>query len=84
MVNKKLLDIISQVGISIFAVFGVTLMNCKFVFIGFNQSFWGGVIALIGQPFWFYTSIKHKQVGIIIASLLFTFAYSFSIYQGLK
>lgn len=71
------LDVISQIGISVFAVIGIILMS-------YNKNEIGGYIALIGQPFWFYTGIVHKQTGVLIASVLFTGAYILNIYKGRK
>ena len=34
-----------------------------------NGSRWGFVIGLATQPFWFYTSFRHRQWGIFIAIL---------------
>jgi hypothetical protein len=38
-----------------------------------NGSRWGFVLGLATQPFWFYTSLRHRQWGIFIASILVCF-----------
>lgn len=34
------------------------------------------IIGLIGQPFWFYSSILAEQYGIFILSILYTLAWT--------
>ena len=36
-----------------------------------NGSRWGFVLGLATQPFWFYTSFRHRQWGIFIASIFY-------------
>lgn len=36
---------------------------------------WGMWIGLLGQPLWFYTTIKARQYGVFLLSCWYTFAY---------
>lgn len=44
-------------------------------FLGLNdpRRRWGFVISLIGQPFWIWTAIQHRQWGVLFGA--FWFAY---------
>ncbi|MBD3354895.1 hypothetical protein GF361_02830 [Candidatus Woesearchaeota archaeon] len=67
------LDLISQIGITIFGVSAIVLIAKK------NK--WGFVVGLISQPFFFITSIINKQWGLFILSILYTFSWLFGIYE---
>jgi len=43
---------------------------------------WGFVIGLATQPFWFYTSFRHRQWGIFIASIFYAFGWAMGIYRN--
>src|ERR1700740_2542202 len=47
-----------------------------------SGSRWGFVIGLATQPFWFYTSFRHRQWGIFIASIFYTFGWAMGIYRN--
>jgi hypothetical protein len=40
------------------------------------------VIALATQPFWFYTSFRHRQWGIFIASIFYAFGWAMGVYRN--
>jgi len=46
-----------------------------------NWKKWGFVIGLIGQPAWFYTTIKHQQWGMVALSVWYTYAWIEGIYN---
>ena len=43
---------------------------------------WGFVIGLVTQPFWFYTSFRHRQWGIFIASIFYAFGWAMGVYRN--
>jgi hypothetical protein len=47
-----------------------------------SGSRWGFVIALATQPFWFYTSFRHRQWGIFIASLFYASGWAIGVYRN--
>jgi hypothetical protein len=51
------------------------------MFLG-GGSRWGFVIALATQPFWFYTSFRHRQWGIFIASFFYAFGWAMGVYRN--
>jgi hypothetical protein len=47
-----------------------------------SGSRWGYVVGFAVQPFWFYTTIKHKQWGIVAASTIYTIGWGIGIYRN--
>src|SRR5690242_2272213 len=47
-----------------------------------SGSRWGFVIGLATQPFWFYTSFRHRQWGIFIASIFYAFGWAMGVYRN--
>jgi len=47
-----------------------------------NGSRWGFVFGLATQPFWFYTSFRHRQWGIFIASIFYAFGWAIGVYRN--
>ena len=47
-----------------------------------SGSRWGFIIGLVTQPFWFYTSFRHRQWGIFIASIFYTFGWAMGVYRN--
>jgi hypothetical protein len=43
---------------------------------------WGFVIGLATQPFWFYTSFRHRQWDIFIASIFYAFGWAMGVYRN--
>lgn len=70
------MDYLCQILIMILGGFSIWLISLNNKF-----SKWGFVFGLISQPFWFYTSIKHSQWGIIAISVWYTFCYCQGIYN---
>jgi hypothetical protein len=68
-----MLDIISQVAIFIFGVTSLILITKK------NK--WGFVIALFGQPFYFYTSYVNRQWGLFLVTLVYTIIWAYGATQ---
>jgi nicotinamide riboside transporter PnuC len=66
-------DTIAQIGITIFGVTAIILVAKK------NK--WGFVFGLISQPFWFISSYMNKQWGILILNVIYTFSWSYGIYN---
>ncbi|MDY6970242.1 MAG: hypothetical protein SVR08_16535 [Spirochaetota bacterium] len=64
------MDNISQIGIVVFGCSAIWLVGRKE-----HWSRWGYIIGLISQPFWFYTSIKSQQWGIVLVSCWYTYAW---------
>ena len=68
-----MLDIISQIAITILSVSAIFLIAKK------NK--WGFVVGLISQPFWLITSTQHEQWGVFITSIIFTINWIYGIYN---
>ena len=47
-----------------------------------SGSRWGFVIGLVTQPFWFYTSFRHRQWGIFIANIFYAFGWAMGVYRN--
>lgn len=47
-----------------------------------SGSRWGFVVGLATQPFWFYTSFRHRQWGIFIASIFYAFGWAVGVYRN--
>ena len=47
-----------------------------------NGSRWGFVLGLAAQPFWFYTSFRHRQWGIFIASIFYALGWAIGVYRN--
>jgi hypothetical protein len=43
---------------------------------------WGFAIGLTIQPFWFYTSFRHRQWGIFIATIFYAFGWAIGVYRN--
>jgi len=41
---------------------------------------YGYVFGLISQPAWFYTSLRHRQFGIFLLSLFYTYSWCQGVY----
>jgi hypothetical protein len=42
---------------------------------------WGYVFGLLGQPFWIYTALYHKQWGVLALSLWYTYSWGQGVYN---
>lgn len=51
------------------------------VFVGGGNR-WGFVMALLIQPFWYYTTWRNRQWGVLSASLIYTVAWALGIYHN--
>jgi hypothetical protein len=47
-----------------------------------SGSRWGFVVGLATQPFWFYTSLRHRRWGIFIASMFYASGWVLGIYRN--
>jgi len=47
-----------------------------------NGSRWGFVLGLATQPFWFYTSFRHRQWGIFITSIFYALGWAIGVYRN--
>lgn len=68
-------DIIAQIGIVVFGLIGYTLLARKNKF--------GFLILVFAQPFYFYTSVIHKQWGLFITTILYTIISLYGVYNWL-
>ena len=72
-VRKNIMEIISQCGIFVGAMAVVALGS---------GSRWGFVLGLSVQPFWYYTSIRHRQWGIVAAGALYGCGWVLGVYRN--
>lgn len=73
MINTELLDVIAQIGITITGVLSVFLIA--------HKSKWGPMFGLLGEPFWFLTSIINKQAGIVVLTVVYTIGWGLGVYK---
>jgi len=67
-----MLDTICQIGIFVFGLSSVFFIAKK------NK--WGVVLGLLSQPFWFITSVTHKQWGISLMNLVYAGTWLYAVY----
>lgn len=67
------IDTIAQIFIGIFGVSSILLVAKK------NK--WGFILGMCSQPFWYITSIAHRQWGIVVLSIFYTFSWGLGIYE---
>lgn len=71
--KRTKMEILSQVMLLIGAL--------GMVFVGSGNP-WGFVIAMVQQPFWYYTSITNRLWGLLAASGVYTVAWVLGIYNN--
>jgi len=71
--HKNVLEIVSQCAIFVGAMAVVALGG---------GSRWGFVLGLSVQPFWYYTSIRHRQWGIVAAGALYGCGWVLGVYRN--
>lgn len=69
-------DIISQCWIIFFGISSIWLVGRLE-----HWKRWGYILGLIGQPAWFYTTVKYEQWGIFILAIFYTYAWIQGIYN---
>ncbi|HVS79002.1 MAG TPA: nicotinamide mononucleotide transporter [Candidatus Saccharimonadales bacterium] len=67
------LDIISQVGITLFGVTSIFLVAKKIK--------WGFIVGLISEPFWYYTTFYHHQWGIFVLNFFYVGSWGLGVYE---
>lgn len=67
------IDLIAQVGITIFGISSIFLVARK------NK--WGMVLGLLSQPFWFITTIVHHQWGIVLLNVIYSIMWTYGVYN---
>lgn len=70
MAKRSFLDIFTQIWIFIFGTSAMWLISRPETW-----GFWGFPLGLIGQPAWYYTTIKKKQWGIAALSIFYTYSW---------
>jgi hypothetical protein len=70
------MDTLSQIMIMICGASAIWLVGRKE-----HWKRWGYVIGLIGQPFWFYTTIVNEQWGIFLMTLFYTYSWGQGLYN---
>ncbi len=73
MAGGTLMDVLAQGGIFIGAMAVLALGS---------GSRWGFVLGLCVQPFWFYTAIRHRQWGIVAASVIYATGWALGVYRN--
>ncbi|ADD69312.1 hypothetical protein Dacet_2553 [Denitrovibrio acetiphilus DSM 12809] len=69
-------EIIAQTGIFIFGGLSIWL-------VGRTESWrkWGFLAGLISQPFFLYTAYQHKQIGLFLIGLWYTYSWVQGVYN---
>ena len=74
--NSKFFNKTTQFAIPFFTILGFLLTSFKF-------PEWGLIIAMVAQPFWFYSTWKaYKtagQIGMLVTTIIMTFVIGFGI-----
>ncbi len=42
---------------------------------------WGYILGLMSQPFWYWTTIEHRQWGIAVLSLWYTYSWAQGVWN---
>ena len=66
----------AQVMIFLFSVGGIWLLM-----LNNKWSKWGPVVSILGQPFWFYSTLTDEAWGIFFSAILYTFFFAMGIYN---
>lgn len=67
------LDLISQIGITIFGLTAIILVARK------NK--WGFIFGILSVPFWFITSITNGQWGVALLNVAYTVTWIYGAYN---
>ena len=67
-----LIDLVAQIGITIFGVSAIILVARK------NK--WGFVLGFLSCPFWFITAYVNKQWGVFFLDIVYTITWIYGIY----
>jgi hypothetical protein len=62
----------------------IVLFGCSAIWFVGRKEEWkrlGYIFGLLSQPAWLYTAIEHKQWGIALLSLWYTYAWSQGVYN---
>ena len=43
---------------------------------------WGWILGLAGQPFWFITSVSHRQPGVFVVNIICTITWAYGVYYN--
>lgn len=68
-----ILEIINQLGISVFGILAVILVARK------NK--WGFIFGLLSQPFWLLTSLNNRQWGVVVLTIVYTGSWGYGVWQ---
>lgn len=70
------MDIVAQIGIILFGGGSVWLLGSKS-----RWQRWGYILGLLGQPFFFYTSLVHEQWGVFAMAVWYTISFGRGFYN---
>jgi hypothetical protein len=66
-----MLDVLAQVGIALFGLSAIWLVNCREA----RWRRWGPICGMLGQPFWLYTTLSHEQYGVAAMCAVYAFMW---------
>ncbi len=69
-------DIIAQIGIAVYGLTAIWLVNSKSP----KAQRWASVFGLGGQPFWFYVTYSSAQWGMFALCICYTIAWGRGFY----
>lgn len=67
---------IPQICIIIFGASAIWLVSRRE-----RWSRWGYIAGLLSQPFWFWTTIKHEQWGVLALAVWYTYSWMQGVYN---
>ena len=70
------LDGFSQIAIAVSGCIIISLLSRKDKWTG-----WGHVVGTLFQPFWVYTTVVHKQWGLLLLTFFYWGCYSKGVYN---
>ena len=66
------------------AQIGIVVFGCAAIwFIGRREAWrrWGFILGLCSQPFWFWTAYEHRQWGVGVLAVFYTYAWAQGVWN---
>lgn len=83
MIGKNMKDLPEKRTGELIAQLWIMIFGCVAIWLVGRPEEWsrfGYIFGILSQPAWFYTSIKHRQWGILLLSIWYTYAWGQGIW----